>query len=155
MAACAILSRWRKNNEGTARTSTTATAQTAARTLCSARMCGPRKRAMRCIADAIPAFASACRAIIRSVAATWVGGARPFDRSGYKTPKTLFKCKVAQDTREPDPKHLELKHKTTRRTATHERTPDADLTLTHTHSHLPPRSVLRRSRTSENDVNQL
>ena len=38
----------------------------------------------------------------------------------------------APRTRELDPKHLELKHKTTRKTATHERTPDRP----HAHTHI-------------------
>ena len=46
-------------------------------------------------------------------------------------------------TREPDPTHNELKHTTTRKTATHERTPDKPHVHTHTHT----------SR-SENDANQ-
>ena len=46
-------------------------------------------------------------------------------------------------TREPDSTHNELKHTTTRKTATHERTPDKPHVHTHTHT----------SR-SENDANQ-
>ena len=38
-------------------------------------------------------------------------------------------------TREPDPTHNELKHTTTRKTATHERNPDAPHVHTHTHTH--------------------
>ena len=37
-------------------------------------------------------------------------------------------------TREPDPTHNELKHTTTRKTATHERTPDKPHVHTHTHT---------------------
>ena len=39
-------------------------------------------------------------------------------------------------TREPDPTHNELKHTTTRKTASHERTPDKP--HVHTHTHTPP-----------------
>ena len=38
-------------------------------------------------------------------------------------------------TREPDPKHLEQKHKTTRKAATHERTPDRQTSRSHTDTH--------------------
>ena len=43
-------------------------------------------------------------------------------------------------TREPDPTHNELKHTTTRKTATHERTPDKPHVHkgVHTHTHTPP-----------------
>ena len=40
-------------------------------------------------------------------------------------------------TREPDPTHSELKHTTTRKPATHERTPDKPHVHTHTLTHLP------------------
>ena len=39
-------------------------------------------------------------------------------------------------TREPDPTHNELKHTTTRKTATHERTPDKRTNLTFTRTHI-------------------
>jgi hypothetical protein len=48
-------------------------------------------------------------------------------------------------TREPDPKHLEQKHKATHKTATHERTPDRQTSRSHTHTH---------ASRLENDVNQ-
>ena len=38
------------------------------------------------------------------------------------------------NTREPDPTHNELKHTTTRKTATHERTPEKPQVHTHTHT---------------------
>ena len=38
------------------------------------------------------------------------------------------------NTREPDPTHNELKHTTTRKTASHERTPDKPHVHTHTHT---------------------
>ena len=43
-------------------------------------------------------------------------------------------------TREPDPTHNELKHTTTRKTASHERTP-ADKPHVHTHTHTPPATL--------------
>ena len=46
-------------------------------------------------------------------------------------------------TREPDPTHLKLRHRTTRRTATHERTHTKQTSLTHSHTH---------TSRSENDV---
>ena len=42
-------------------------------------------------------------------------------------------------TREPDPTHNELKHTTTRKTASHERTPDKP--HVHTHTHTPPATL--------------
>ena len=58
--------------------------------------------------------------------ATAVTGYRTVDKSQPRT----------GHTREPDPTHNELKHTTTRKTATHERTPETNLTFTRTHT--PP-----------------
>ena len=51
-------------------------------------------------------------------------------------------------TREPDPTHLKLRHRTTRRTATHERThtKQTSLTQSHTHTSRSENDVRRRHR---------
>ena len=54
------------------------------------------------------------------------------------------------NTREPDPTHNELKHTTTRKTASHERTPDKPHVHTHTHtSRYTPSATPTRERTRQ------
>jgi hypothetical protein len=83
------------------------------------------------------------------------------------SPEVHYKIScLGQDiTREPDPKHLEPKHKTTRKTATHERSDQTDRphahthTLTHTASATSPdrrtMSINRRHRPRKHDLASL